>query len=171
MAILGFSPKIFFFFDLVTSETFWGQTISLSDLTAVSNISWRCQLMRYCLLLFVSGHFLYSFWKFYEMMSERGGFLIDTDCGPLGYIVWCCDSRSQDFFTLICRLALTILCVMGVGRHGIVALQNIHALWIRVVTVVEIQVSILWTTEAYDSIFLEYYNKSFGFLSSDVNLE
>ena len=28
----------------VTSETSWGQTMSFSDLTEVSNFSWRCQL-------------------------------------------------------------------------------------------------------------------------------
>ena len=28
----------------------------------------------------------------------RGGISIDTDSGPLGYVLWCCGSRSQDFF-------------------------------------------------------------------------
>ena len=44
LVILGFSPKIFFILTSVTSETFWGQTMSFSDLTKVSNFSWRCQL-------------------------------------------------------------------------------------------------------------------------------
>ena len=44
LAILGFSPKIFFILTSVTSETFWGQTMRFSDLTEVSNFSWRCQL-------------------------------------------------------------------------------------------------------------------------------
>ena len=32
--------------------------------------------------------------------SERG-ISIDADSGPLGYVLWCCGSRSQDFFTFI----------------------------------------------------------------------
>ena len=28
----------------------------------------------------------------------KGGISIDTDSGPLGYVLWCCGSRSQDFF-------------------------------------------------------------------------
>ena len=31
----------------------------------------------------------------------KGGISIDTDSGPLGYVLWCCGSRSQDFFTFI----------------------------------------------------------------------
>ena len=34
-------------------------------------------------------------------MDLRGGISIDADCGPLGYVFWCCGSRSQDFFTFI----------------------------------------------------------------------
>ena len=45
LVILGFSPKIFIILTLVTSETFWGQTMTLSDLTEVSNFNWRCQLL------------------------------------------------------------------------------------------------------------------------------
>ena len=45
LASLGFSPKIFFILTSVTSETSWGQTMSFSDLTEVSNFSWRCQLL------------------------------------------------------------------------------------------------------------------------------
>ena len=44
LTILEFSPKIFFILTLVNSETSWGQTMSFSDLTEVSNFSWRCQL-------------------------------------------------------------------------------------------------------------------------------
>ena len=44
LAILGFSPQIFFILTSVTSDTSWGQTMSLSDLNEVSNFSWRCQL-------------------------------------------------------------------------------------------------------------------------------
>ena len=35
--------------------------------------------------------------KFYEVRSERG-ILIDTDSGSHGYVLWCCGSRTQDFF-------------------------------------------------------------------------
>ena len=31
----------------------------------------------------------------------KGGFQIDTDSRPLGYVLWCCVSNSQDFFTMI----------------------------------------------------------------------
>ena len=44
LTILGFSPQIFFILTSVTSDTSWGQTMSLSDLNEVSNFSWRCQL-------------------------------------------------------------------------------------------------------------------------------
>ena len=44
LMILEFSPKIFFILTSVTSETSWGQTMSFSDLTEVSNFSWRLQL-------------------------------------------------------------------------------------------------------------------------------
>ena len=44
LGILGFSPQIFFILTSVTSDTSWGQTMSLSDLNEVSNFSWRCQL-------------------------------------------------------------------------------------------------------------------------------
>ena len=44
LTILGFSPQIFFILTSVTSDTSWGQTMSLSDLIEVSNFSWRCQL-------------------------------------------------------------------------------------------------------------------------------
>ena len=45
LVILGFSPKIFIILTSVTSETSWGQTMTLSDLNEVSNFSWRCQLL------------------------------------------------------------------------------------------------------------------------------
>ena len=41
-----------------------------------------------------------GFWKFYEVLSERGIF-INTDSWPLGYVLWFCGSKSQDFFTFI----------------------------------------------------------------------
>ena len=44
MAILGISPQIFFILTSVTSDTSWGQSMSLSDLNEVSNFSWGCQL-------------------------------------------------------------------------------------------------------------------------------
>ena len=44
LTILGFSPQIFFILTSVTSDTSWGQTMSLSDLNEVSNFSWRYQL-------------------------------------------------------------------------------------------------------------------------------
>jgi hypothetical protein len=44
LTILEFSPKIFFILTSVTSKTSWGQTMSFSDLTEVSNFSWRFQL-------------------------------------------------------------------------------------------------------------------------------
>ena len=44
LVILGFSPQIFFILTSVTSDTSWGQTMSLSNLNEVSNFSWRCQL-------------------------------------------------------------------------------------------------------------------------------
>ena len=31
----------------------------------------------------------------------KGGISINTDSGPLGYVLWCCGNRSQDFFTFI----------------------------------------------------------------------
>ena len=31
----------------------------------------------------------------------KGGISIDTNFGPLGYVLWYCGSRSQDFFTFI----------------------------------------------------------------------
>ena len=31
----------------------------------------------------------------------KGGISIDTDSGPLGYVLWCCGSRGQDFFIFI----------------------------------------------------------------------
>ena len=39
-----------------------------------------------------------SFWKMYEVRSKRVDF---NWCRPLGYVLWCCGSRSQDFFTFI----------------------------------------------------------------------
>ena len=44
LVILGFSHQIFFILTLFTSETSWGQTMTFSDLTEVSNFSWRCLL-------------------------------------------------------------------------------------------------------------------------------
>ena len=44
LVILGFSPQIFFILTSVTSDTSWGQSMSLSDLNEVSNFSWGCQL-------------------------------------------------------------------------------------------------------------------------------
>ena len=44
LAILGFSSKIFLTLTSVTSETSWGQTMSLNNLTDVSNFSWNCKL-------------------------------------------------------------------------------------------------------------------------------
>ena len=34
-------------------------------------------------------------------MSLKGGISIGVDSGPLGYVLWCYCSRSQDFFTFI----------------------------------------------------------------------
>ena len=51
LTILEFLPKIFFILTSVTSETSWGQTMSFSDLTEVSNFSWRCQLSYEVLLV------------------------------------------------------------------------------------------------------------------------
>ena len=47
--------------------------------------------------------------QFYEVRSERG-ISINTDSGPLGYVLWCCGSRSQDFFTFIQIGSIAILC-------------------------------------------------------------
>ena len=44
LAILEFSPQIFFILTSVTSETSWGQTISLTNLNEVSNFTRGCQL-------------------------------------------------------------------------------------------------------------------------------
>ena len=38
-----------------------------------------------------------NFWKW----GLKGGISIDTDSGPLGYVLWCCGSKSQDFCTFI----------------------------------------------------------------------
>ena len=43
LVILGFSHKIFFILTLVISKTSWGQTMSFSDFTEVSNFSWSIQ--------------------------------------------------------------------------------------------------------------------------------
>ena len=45
LVILGFSHKIFLILTSVNSETSWGQTMGFSDLSEVSNFSWRCQLL------------------------------------------------------------------------------------------------------------------------------
>ena len=43
-----------------------------------------------------------SFWKFYEVRSERGGFQLIQILSLLGmYILWCWGSRSQDVFTFV----------------------------------------------------------------------
>ena len=44
LVILEFSPQFFFILTSVTSDTSWGQSMSLSDLYEVSNFSWICQL-------------------------------------------------------------------------------------------------------------------------------
>ena len=44
LMILDFSPLFFFVLTSVTSDTFWGQSMSLSNLYEVSNFSWICQL-------------------------------------------------------------------------------------------------------------------------------
>ena len=31
----------------------------------------------------------------------KGGISIDADSGPLGYVLWCCAGRSQDFLTFV----------------------------------------------------------------------
>ena len=74
LAILGFSPKIFFILTLITSDTFWGQTMHFSDLTEVSNFSWRCQLSYEILFVGLKWksakvrlHFLeFKFWFFFR---------------------------------------------------------------------------------------------------------
>ena len=37
----------------------------------------------------------------YVNLGLKGGISSDTDSGPLGYVLWCYGSRSQDFFTFI----------------------------------------------------------------------
>jgi hypothetical protein len=74
LVILGFSNKTFFTLTSVTSETSWGQTMGFSDLTEVSNFSWRCQLL-YEVLLVELG------WKMKHpetAISQRS--LLDTPC-------------------------------------------------------------------------------------------
>ena len=44
----------------------------------------------------------------------KGGISIDTDSGLLGYVLWCCSSRSWEVFTFF-RLALAILCEGHLG--------------------------------------------------------
>jgi hypothetical protein len=44
LVMSGFSPIFFFILTSITSETSWGQTVSLTDLNEVSKFSWRCQL-------------------------------------------------------------------------------------------------------------------------------
>ena len=44
LVILEFSPQFFFILTSVTSDTSWGQSMSLSDLYEVSNFSWIWQL-------------------------------------------------------------------------------------------------------------------------------
>ena len=34
-------------------------------------------------------------------MGLKGGISIDADSGPLGYVLWCCGSRSLEVFTFI----------------------------------------------------------------------
>ena len=43
--------------------------------------------------------FLKILWSIVSCL--KGGISIDTDSWPLGYVVWCCGSRSQDFFAFI----------------------------------------------------------------------
>ena len=33
--------------------------------------------------------------------GQQGGISIDADSGPLGYVLWCCGGRSQDFLTFV----------------------------------------------------------------------
>ena len=39
-------------------------------------------------------------WNFMKL-GLKGGISIDVDSVPLGYVLWCCGSRSLDFFTFI----------------------------------------------------------------------
>ena len=64
-----------------------------------------------------------SFWKIYEVRSLKRGISIDTDSGPLGYVLWCCGSRNHDFLLLF-RLALAIL-------WDRIILKNYFKIWIK----------------------------------------
>ena len=44
---------------------------------------------------------------FYKVnLGLKGGISIDADSGPLGYVLWCCGSRSKDFFTFIQKITI-----------------------------------------------------------------
>ena len=55
----------------------------------------------------------------------KGGISIATDSGPLGYVLWCCGSRTQDFFTFTYSDWLWPYCVW---LNADCRLQRVH--WI-----------------------------------------
>ena len=83
LAILEFSPQIFFILTSVTSETSWGQTMSLSDLNEVSNFSWRCQLS-YETIFFDQ----YQNWSVQRPLSLSGSFWPRSLLIPLEANLW-----------------------------------------------------------------------------------
>ena len=54
--------------------------------------------------LYIAKQDLFHKWTVFQNFIKwgmKGGISIDVDSGPLGYVLWCCGSRSQDFFTFI----------------------------------------------------------------------
>ena len=42
----------------------------------------------------------HNFWESQVVRGQEGGISIDADSGLLGYVLWCCGSRSWEVFTL-----------------------------------------------------------------------
>ena len=86
------NTKSFQYFHLARISINWNPLFQTSLHKTFKNCSYEVNLASQCSHLEV---FLLS--KF----GSNRGISIDEDSGPLGYVLWCCDSRSQDFFTFI----------------------------------------------------------------------
>ena len=60
----------------------------------------------------------------------KGGISIDTDSGPLGYVFWCCGSRSWEVLTFF-RLGLAMLCDCNASQHCVPFVQVLTS-WVKV---------------------------------------
>ena len=59
----------------------------------------------------------------------KGGISIDTDSGPVGYVLWCCGSKSQDFLLLF-RLTLAILWV-EISQNFVAFSEYMNFIWLE----------------------------------------